>query len=197
MDFAWTKHRFSGGLLAFDLANTVVNRHDPVRRQDRLAIKKNIKPFVEAALEFRRHEFTGGEVKAPDNAKEIEDLLHLREKIDEFVRPSLKSGVPSSEAIVRLFAAAARVGRGAQMSAEKLPFGFFVSLSAMRLLDPQLMQRCKVCPQCSWLFVDRSKNRSRVWCDMAVCGNRTKAKFHYERQVTQQRQPSTVEPLCD
>ena len=29
---------------------------------------------------------------------------------------------------------------------------------------------------CSWLFLDMSKNRSRRWCDMKVCGNRAKAR---------------------
>src|SRR5260370_12175233 len=29
---------------------------------------------------------------------------------------------------------------------------------------------------CRWLFLDRSKNHSRRWCDMRVCGNRSKAR---------------------
>ena len=32
---------------------------------------------------------------------------------------------------------------------------------------------------CRWLFLDRSRNHSRRWCDMKTCGNRTKAhRFH-------------------
>jgi|SRR5579884_3330682 len=36
--------------------------------------------------------------------------------------------------------------------------------------------RLKACRRdvCRWLFYDRSRNRSGVWCSMAVCGNRTK-----------------------
>jgi predicted RNA-binding Zn ribbon-like protein len=36
--------------------------------------------------------------------------------------------------------------------------------------------RLKACRRdvCQWLFYDRSRNRSGVWCSMAVCGNRTK-----------------------
>ena len=35
-------------------------------------------------------------------------------------------------------------------------------------------KQLKVCgnPRCQWLFVDRSRNRSRIWCDPAACGNR-------------------------
>ena len=35
---------------------------------------------------------------------------------------------------------------------------------------------------CSWLFVDRSRTRRRRWCDMATCGNRAKARRHYQRR---------------
>jgi CGNR zinc finger len=33
-------------------------------------------------------------------------------------------------------------------------------------------------PLCGWLFVDRSRNASRVWCDMKACGNRMKVGRH-------------------
>lgn len=35
--------------------------------------------------------------------------------------------------------------------------------------------RCAAC-DCGWLFVDRTKNRSRRWCRMSDCGNRQKAR---------------------
>lgn len=43
--------------------------------------------------------------------------------------------------------------------------------------------RAKVCPadDCEWAFYDRSRNRSAVWCEMAVCGNRTKVRAHRDR----------------
>src|SRR6266851_4063029 len=34
---------------------------------------------------------------------------------------------------------------------------------------------------CSWLFVDESRNGSRRWCSMKDCGNRAKARRHYQR----------------
>jgi len=34
---------------------------------------------------------------------------------------------------------------------------------------------------CTWLFLDRSKNVSRKWCDMDTCGNRAKSRRHYAR----------------
>lgn len=34
---------------------------------------------------------------------------------------------------------------------------------------------------CGWLFLDTSRNRTRRWCDMRLCGNRAKARRHHER----------------
>ena len=44
--------------------------------------------------------------------------------------------------------------------------------------------RLKVCADhgCLWAFYDHSKNRSRSWCNMAVCGNRAKARHYRERK---------------
>ena len=37
-------------------------------------------------------------------------------------------------------------------------------------------------PTCRWLFLDLSKNHTRRWCDMKICGNRMKARRHHARQ---------------
>lgn len=44
-------------------------------------------------------------------------------------------------------------------------------------------QRLKACPAdtCQWAFYDASRNRSAVWCDMRVCGNRAKVRGFRER----------------
>ena len=35
--------------------------------------------------------------------------------------------------------------------------------------------------ECTWIFLDETKNHSRRWCSMRDCGNRAKARRHYER----------------
>jgi predicted RNA-binding Zn ribbon-like protein len=44
--------------------------------------------------------------------------------------------------------------------------------------------RLKVCQEhsCQWAFVDTSRNRSRAWCSMRVCGNRTKTRAYRARR---------------
>jgi predicted RNA-binding Zn ribbon-like protein len=54
--------------------------------------------------------------------------------------------------------------------------------SAAELLTNGPLDRLKQCAGCSWLFLDGSRNRTRRWCEMRVCGNRAKARRHYERQ---------------
>lgn len=43
--------------------------------------------------------------------------------------------------------------------------------------------RLKACrePTCRWAYYDHSRNRSRAWCSMAVCGNRNKARAFRRR----------------
>jgi predicted RNA-binding Zn ribbon-like protein len=55
--------------------------------------------------------------------------------------------------------------------------------SAAELLTSDELPRVRECANdpCGWLFLDMSKNRSRRWCDMRDCGNRVKARRHYER----------------
>ena len=56
--------------------------------------------------------------------------------------------------------------------------------SASALLTSPDLQNVHECDMetCRWLFVDRSKNHRRRWCDMKICGNRAKARTFYRRQ---------------
>ncbi|WP_229786639.1 MULTISPECIES: CGNR zinc finger domain-containing protein [Actinokineospora] len=58
-----------------------------------------------------------------------------------------------------------------------------VLAAASRLAVLDEWERFKICPadDCQWAFFDRSRNRSRTWCSMRVCGNREKARAWRER----------------
>jgi predicted RNA-binding Zn ribbon-like protein len=45
-------------------------------------------------------------------------------------------------------------------------------------------ERLKACRDhgCAWAFYDATRNRSRTWCDMQVCGNRAKARAYRQRR---------------
>jgi len=58
-----------------------------------------------------------------------------------------------------------------------------IARAAADLLTSPLLSRVRECAghPCGWLFLDESRNRSRRWCDMSDCGNRAKARRHYQR----------------
>lgn len=55
--------------------------------------------------------------------------------------------------------------------------------SAFELLLSADRRALRVCPgeRCGWIFLDRTRGRTRRWCRMETCGNRAKAKAHYRR----------------
>ena len=57
--------------------------------------------------------------------------------------------------------------------------------AASRLAVLDQWQRIKICPadDCRWAFYDHSRNRSRSWCSMQLCGNREKARA-WRRRTT-------------
>ena len=59
-----------------------------------------------------------------------------------------------------------------------------VSRAAAELLIGEEIGYVRQCASetCSWLFLDKTKNHRRRWCDMKSCGNRDKARRYYQRQ---------------
>ena len=66
-----------------------------------------------------------------------------------------------------------------------------VAQSAAELLTSDWISRLGLCDAdgCGWLFVDKSRNRSRRWCDMADCGNVAKVRRFRERARAGQPNP--------
>jgi predicted RNA-binding Zn ribbon-like protein len=73
--------------------------------------------------------------------------------------------------------------RSSSTTEAELPV-WILSLQTSALLTSAAMSRLRSCQTetCRWLFLDTSKNHSRRWCDMKVCGNRMKARRFQARQ---------------
>lgn len=56
--------------------------------------------------------------------------------------------------------------------------------SAANLLTSREARRVRVCagPACGWIYVDRSRNRLRRWCEMETCGTLEKSRRRSERR---------------
>jgi predicted RNA-binding Zn ribbon-like protein len=62
-------------------------------------------------------------------------------------------------------------------AAPELAF-WILCLSVEALMTSAELQRVRACGnfECRWLFPDTSKNHTRRWCNMKICGNRMKAR---------------------
>ncbi|MDE1159142.1 MAG: CGNR zinc finger domain-containing protein [Neorhizobium sp.] len=192
MTFAWTPHRFAGGALALDVANSVILRFDASRSVDRFADRPQMDAFAVAAASFCAERALFGTLE-PVSAGDRAGFLALREAVDGYFRHRLLCDADDEVLRTRLAdlletaAAMLRVGGKASLAAE-------TAHSALRLLYSDTLARIRICGHCGWLFVDRSKNRSRMWCDMAVCGNRVKASRHYRQgRAARSAHPPTTE----
>jgi len=56
--------------------------------------------------------------------------------------------------------------------------------SAAELLTGSELARVKFCPGegCGWLFLDTTRNGTRRWCEMDVCGSRAKMRRYHQRR---------------
>lgn len=169
-----------GGHLGVDLVNTVAWRLDERRRVDRLADPANLQKWLTAAgLEASDRETALYDdlVRCRETAYAVlhplavgheagaKDLAVLRELVEDVVhKASLVSARPLT------WSADTVVAR--------------VRLAVWRLFEDEDLNRLRQCDDdgCGWLFLDRSKNGSRRWCSSADCGNRARARRHYQRR---------------
>ncbi|AYM10356.1 hypothetical protein G6L58_04905 [Agrobacterium tumefaciens] len=178
MTFRWTEHRFAGGALALDVANSVILRADAAKSVDRFAVPEQIATFAEAStrLGAERDRFPALIVPEADMRQVF---LDLREAIDDYFRASMTNGDDDDGRLAGLLFAC---GTALRLFPLRESLANATAHSALSLLAVETRKRLRICGNCGWLFIDRSKNRSRIWCDMTVCGNRQKASRHYHRK---------------
>jgi predicted RNA-binding Zn ribbon-like protein len=104
--------------------------------------------------------------------EEFNDLL-----ADALPRMRLTSRSSSSRSQLRL----TWQGLGEDLASLLWP----VVWSAAQLLASDEASRIHVCgaPDCGWMYVDRSRNGLRRWCQMETCGTREKSRRRYAKAV--------------
>lgn len=178
-------HRIAGNI-GLDLANTVSWRGTD-RETDHLKTAADIVAWAkEAGLVDHNYDVTAGEGEIL-----VKRTLALRSAIGN-AGAAIAQGVnaPASDLnVIRDLAAGALLA--AEVSGVPATFTFrgidkivgAIAWSALDLLRGDELSRLKQCPpdDCQWLFIDRTKNASRRWCDMGTCGNRAKKQVHRKR----------------
>lgn len=187
------------GHVALDFANTLDYRHDPVRRIDLL-------PSYERFLAFCRQSqlITASQLRMllasaseSDARRTLNQVIEFREALYFLIHSAVSRRRPGDSYLRTLngFLANARVpdrigwqkngfvrSYGGLVEAPAGPLWLVLDASAVLLTSPEL-HHVRECDEktCRWLFLDRSRNHSRRWCDMQLCGNRSKAQRFYAR----------------
>lgn len=195
-DMGWNAGSFVGGALCLDFTNTQGGR-DKARDLERLGSYQALVDWARAAGAISDSEDAYLQAvagTAPDaTQRDVEQLRRFRECLYRVFSALAADRAPAAEdedTMRRAIAAAvtaARLQRQAgrcdwSVEADKnglSPLAHRIALNAQRLLLSSDMPFVKECERCSWLFVDRSKNKRRRWCKAQTCGNRTRASRHY------------------
>jgi predicted RNA-binding Zn ribbon-like protein len=53
-----------------------------------------------------------------------------------------------------------------------------IAASFAKTLAKEPLQRVKICPdpRCRWVFYDKTKGKTRLWCNARTCGNRNRVR---------------------
>lgn len=189
----------TAGVLCLDFANTLEDRGRPeseklVRYADVLAFVVQAK-VVDRHTELNLDRLAAADPKAAQTAC-IQARL-LRESIYRVFSARAAAGRSPSADIERINQAlGASAGcRRLEANGDGFVLGWCrlddtllaplhpIANSAAELLTDAALDRVRECggDRCDWLFLDRSRNRSRRWCSMETCGNRSKARRFYHR----------------
>jgi predicted RNA-binding Zn ribbon-like protein len=196
----------SGGHLALDFANTVTDR--PGKALERLPVYRELVRFgrhsgVYPPTVVDRLYVKGAE--QPEVAETaLQEAIRLREALFAIFYAVAGGSEAPAQALARLTVAAQNVASHGRLVEVGKQFewrwvamdGYLdsvlwpVTRAAVDLLLSDDLKNVRVCASedCAWLFLDKTKNHGRRWCDMKTCGNRVKARRHYEKALSGRRE---------
>lgn len=193
---------------ALDFVNSLDNRFNPAGSKDLLTDYDALLRFVEEAglMSSSQAKALAGGAGTATAARVLRSARELREAMAVVLYAEAEQRVPAAAAIEMLerrFHDAegpghlqrvdARVRAGAslqwqwrsdQAKTAEFPV-WLMAQSASQLMLSDALTRVRACEadSCRWLFLDTSKNHTRRWCNMKVCGNRAKARRFQERRT--------------
>ena len=193
------RFEISGGHPALDFANTLDLRAEPETREllvdygrllewseqagvlggaDVAALRRQARKHPRRAAAARKRA-----VKAREAVFDVFHAAASGREIPAAARRAFEALVREAKSRLRLSAAAGGVRWQWADAADPLRPVWEVALAAEALLTSPRLSRVRLCDgdPCQWLFLDGSRKGNRRWCDMTVCGNREKARRHYQR----------------
>jgi predicted RNA-binding Zn ribbon-like protein len=191
-----------GGRLCLDFVNTLNGSREIEETEEKLTSYAALVSWSRQAGELSEREarqlLKEAERRPKEAAKVVERAIALREAIYGIITTSANGASPTKADLKVLNAALSQAMARSEIKRTTNGFSWGwtsdevtldrmlwpVARSAAELLTSEEMNRARVCEagDCTWLFMDLSKNHSRRWCDMKYCGNRAKSRRHYERK---------------
>jgi predicted RNA-binding Zn ribbon-like protein len=192
----------SGGNLALDFANTISHRKISERRAEHLGSYSDLLAFARQSKLISQSE--GAELHKvagrhqAEATRVLRTALHFREAVYRAFsgrvaeRPLATADLEqinrfSAEAMSHRKVTRANGSYRWDWTADKSnhlerPL-WPIAQAVADLLTSEEVSSIRECEadDCDWLFLDNSRNHSRRWCDMKSCGNRAKARRHYQR----------------
>jgi predicted RNA-binding Zn ribbon-like protein len=182
-----------GGHPVIDLVNTVAWRGDEARRIDHLVDYADLVAWCRHAVVVSAGEadrLVRGMRSDPVAARRaLAGAKRLRESLHAVWTSGARPGLAD---ITEAYGSAVQhrelrlVDDGVEWAdcvlALRSPVDRLVA-AALELITEIPLGRVKQCDDaaCGWLFLDASHRQNRRWCSAADCGNRDRARRHYER----------------
>lgn len=175
---------------SIDFVNTVAWRGDDTRRTDYLIDYSDLIAWSAHAAVLRRAEADdlAGLGAAQERQRVMASAKRLREALhDVWVQRSPQGATVVADAYRTALRHRRLQPRGDSVvwDDELSPHTPVdrIAVSAVELLTSVALSRVRQCDDraCGWLFLDTSHRQNRRWCSAADCGNRDRARRHYER----------------
>lgn len=185
-----------GGHPVLDLVNTVSWRGNPARRVEHLPDFASLLAWsARAGLITPTELERAGAAASPARGGEehaLADTRRLRERLHEALTGT---GSRRQRAIELAWPQLTAALRHAQPAGLPLQLTIELSepddltrrlaLAAFQLFTSEDAALVSVCADsdCGWVFLDRSRNRTRRWCSSADCGNRSRVRRYQARRA--------------
>ncbi|MDT6985392.1 CGNR zinc finger domain-containing protein [Streptomyces lusitanus] len=176
------RHAFPGGTPALDFPGTLRFRHRAEPRED-------LDSPVSLGAWFREAGITVDDV--PAGPADLRKALALREAVHRLVRAAMAGEDHDRDAldlvnryarkptpVPQLTPAGRQVDATVEQALAHVARDAVLTLSGP---DVPLLKECGN-PECSQIFIDRSRGARREWCAMDPCGNKIKAAAYRARK---------------
>jgi predicted RNA-binding Zn ribbon-like protein len=193
---------FDGGCLCFDFINTVGSRFEETLREY-LAEYRDVLVFAQRQEILPEQTLAQLSQYAQEHKKEAEEvrreIVAIRENMYQLFS-AIANEEPVSQQVLETFNRDLSKGfshlefqlekGNLQLEWRKDETDLYLPLrlalkSGYDILTKYEVKRMKECSGCGWLFLDQSKNNTRRWCDMQMCGSIDKSRRYYQRKKQQ------------